>query len=113
MPLQRTRRDGQAFKPARLKRALPGNNRRDEPSRPTVNLRTALRKLSLPSVPDLLVTLRPRDLLFGGVLAHVFGDLHGAEVRPAHGTEVCGLRSFLRQGFVVELARGFGIERRD
>jgi len=32
-------------------------------------------------------------------------------VRTAHGTEVRGLRSLLRQGFVVKLARGFGIER--
>ena len=32
-------------------------------------------------------------------------------MRAAHGAEVRGLGAFLRQGFVVELARGFGIER--
>ncbi len=29
----------------------------------------------------------------------------------AHGAEVCCFRAFLRKRFVVELARGFGIER--
>ena len=32
-------------------------------------------------------------------------------MRAAHRAEVRGLRSFLRKGLVVELARGFGIER--
>jgi len=36
--------------------------------------------------------------LFGGKLADIFSDLHGAEVRAAHGTEVRGLCAFLRQG---------------
>ena len=52
-----------------------------------------------------------RELLFCRVLAHVFGDLHGTEVRAAHGAEVRGLRSFLRQRFVVELARRLRVER--
>jgi hypothetical protein len=50
------------------------------------------------------------DALFGGVFADVFGDLHRAEVRAAHGTEVRGLCAFLREGFVVEFARGHGVE---
>lgn len=50
------------------------------------------------------------DLLFGGVLAHVFRDLHGAEVRAAHGAEVGTFSAFLREGFIVEFAGGFGIE---
>jgi hypothetical protein len=37
------------------------------------------------------------DALFGGVFAHVLGDLHRAEVRAAHGAEMHGLRAFLRQ----------------
>jgi hypothetical protein len=48
--------------------------------------------------------------LFGGVFADVFGDFHRAEVRAAHGAEVRGLCAFLQQGFVVELARGDGVE---
>ena len=49
--------------------------------------------------------------MLGGVFANVFGDLHGTEVRAAHAAEVGGLGAFLRKRFVVELARGFGIER--
>jgi hypothetical protein len=30
-------------------------------------------------------------------------------MRAAHGTEMRGLRAFLRQSFVMEFARGFGI----
>jgi phytoene/squalene synthetase len=48
--------------------------------------------------------------LFGGVLAHVLADLHRAEMRAAHRAEVGGFRAVLRQGFVVELAGGLGIE---
>jgi len=48
--------------------------------------------------------------LFGGVFADVFGDLHRAKVRAAHGAEVRGLCAFLRQGFIVEFARGDGVE---
>ncbi len=50
------------------------------------------------------------DALFGGVFADVFGDLHRAEVRAAHGAEVGGLGAVLREGFVVELAGGDGVE---
>ena len=38
------------------------------------------------------------------IFPHVFRDLHRAEVRAAHGTEVRALGTFLRQRFVVELA---------
>ena len=40
--------------------------------------------------------------MFGGVFTHIFGDLHRAEVRATHGTEVSGLGAFLRQGLVME-----------
>ena len=49
--------------------------------------------------------------VFGCVLPHIFCDLHRTEVRTAHRTEVCRFRAFLRQGFIVKLARSFGIER--
>ena len=42
-----------------------------------------------------------RQTLLGGVLPHVLGDLHRAEVRTAHGTEVRGLGAFLRQRLMV------------
>ncbi len=58
----------------------------------------------------------PRGLLLrepvrGGVLAHVLRDLHRAEVRAAHRAEVGELGPLGRQGLVVELAGGLGIER--
>jgi hypothetical protein len=49
--------------------------------------------------------------LFSSVSTNIFCDAHGAEVGTAHGTKVSGLGAFLRQGFVVKFARGFGIER--
>src|SRR3989454_6964639 len=52
-----------------------------------------------------------RDAVLGGVVADVLGDLHRAEVRPAHRAEVGDLRALGRQRLVVELARGLGIER--
>ena len=48
--------------------------------------------------------------MFGGVFAHVFGDLHRAEVGAAHGAEVGALGSVLREGFVVVFAGGDGVE---
>src|SRR5918912_963547 len=36
-------------------------------------------------------------------VAHFLRDLHRAEVRPAHGAEVRGLRAFRGQGCVVQL----------
>src|SRR5262249_4093045 len=47
----------------------------------------------------------------GGVVPHVLGDLHGAEVRAAHRAEVGDLGPRRGQGLVVELARRLGIER--
>src|ERR1700729_2733819 len=46
-----------------------------------------------------------------GLLAKILGDLHRAEFRPAHRAEMRHLVTVLRQGLVVELARGVGIER--
>src|ERR1700722_4273765 len=42
--------------------------------------------------------------------ANFLADLHGAKFGPAHGTEVRGLRVFMRQGFVVILAGALWIE---
>src|SRR5688572_12960941 len=42
--------------------------------------------------------------------AHVLGDLHRAELRPAHRAEVRALGAVLGQRRVVVLARGLGIE---
>src|SRR5690348_8571239 len=50
------------------------------------------------------------DAVFARVVAHVLGDLHGAELGAAHGTEMRGLGSVLGQGFVVEFLGLVGIE---
>src|SRR5262249_37492695 len=58
--------------------------------------------------------LRHALLLFverGGVVAHLLGDLHGAELRPAPPDKRRDLVGLFRQGFVVEFPRGIGIER--
>src|SRR5207244_8557567 len=52
-----------------------------------------------------------RKFLLRRKLSDVLSYSHGTEMRTAHAAKVCGLGAFLRQGFVVELARGFGIER--
>src|SRR5215831_18652793 len=65
-------------------------------------------------LPEFLRHLRHPLLLVierGGVVAHVLGDLHGAELRPAHGAEMRDLVRLLGQGLVVVLARGVGVER--
>jgi hypothetical protein len=38
--------------------------------------------------------LRLRQFLFGCEFSHVFRNLHGTEVRAAHGAEVSGLCAF-------------------
>src|SRR5205823_2221641 len=43
------------------------------------------------------------------VAPHVFRYLHAAEVRAAHGTEMSRLRSFLRQGFIMEFSGRDGV----
>src|SRR5262249_26832082 len=50
------------------------------------------------------------DAELARVVAHVLGDLHRTEVRPAHRAEVRQLRALLGQRLVVELARLVGIE---
>jgi len=42
--------------------------------------------------------------------AYILGDRHGAELRAAHRAEVRGLGAFLRQGGVVEGARGVRVK---
>src|SRR5437879_11310335 len=76
-----------------------------------VDFCTALRELCRLLFQSLLNRCFFCYALLCRILAHVLSNFHGTEVRAAHGTEVCGLGAFLRQGFVVELARGFGIER--
>src|SRR6266480_7525653 len=49
--------------------------------------------------------------VFGCILPHVLRDLHRAEVRAAHAAKVRGFGTFAGKGFVVEFARGLGIER--
>src|SRR6266496_405520 len=44
------------------------------------------------------------------ISSNVFGDAHGAKMRPAHGTKMSRFRAFGGKCFVVELAGGFGIE---
>src|SRR5438552_3642371 len=51
-----------------------------------------------------------RNFLLGSKFPDVFGNFHRTKVRTAHGTEVCGLGAFLRQGLIVELARGLWIQ---
>src|SRR2546422_2973596 len=51
------------------------------------------------------------DAVGGGVVAHVLGDLHRAEVRPAHRAEVGEIGALGRQRLVVELTRGLRVER--
>src|SRR5262245_20879545 len=46
-----------------------------------------------------------------GVVAHLLGQLHGAELRPAHRAEVRHLGALGRQRLVVVRARGHRIER--
>src|SRR5262245_55734781 len=46
-----------------------------------------------------------------GVVAHLLGDLHGAEFRPAHRAEMGELVRLLGQRLVMEAARGVRIER--
>src|SRR5439155_2989119 len=48
--------------------------------------------------------------LFGSIFADVLGDLHAAEMRAAHAAKMSELGAFLRQGFIVEFARGEWIE---
>ncbi len=79
-------------------------------SRLRVNLGTLLDELTGLFFHALLQGLLLGDALLGGVFADVFGDLHRAEVRTAHGTEVRGLCAFLWERLVVELARGDGVE---
>ncbi len=76
-----------------------------------VNLRSAFRKLAGFLLQANLKCVLFGNLLLGGKFPNVLRDLHGAEVRAAHGTEVRGLGAFLRERFVMELAGGFGIER--
>src|SRR2546429_9456253 len=45
------------------------------------------------------------------VFSYVLSYFHRAEMRTAHGTKVRGLGALLRQGLVMKLAGGFGIER--
>src|ERR1035441_9984695 len=75
-----------------------------------VNLRAFFYKLAGLFLHPLLEGLLVADALFGGVFADIFGDLHRAEVRAAHGAEMGQLRALLREGLVVEVAGGGRVE---
>ena len=45
-----------------------------------------------------------------GELAHIPGNLHGAELGAAHTAEVGKFRTFRRHGFIMEFSRGIRIE---
>jgi hypothetical protein len=75
-----------------------------------INFTALIRKLTAFFFHPLFQRFFLGEALFGGVFADVFGDLHRAEVRAAHGAEVRGLRAFLRQRLVVGFARGDGVE---
>ena len=75
-----------------------------------VNLRALLDELLRLLFHALLQRRLLGEALFGGVFADVLGDFHRAEVRAAHAAEMGGFGAFLREGFVVELARGHGVE---
>src|SRR2546429_9672441 len=80
-------------------------------SRFRINSRSAV--LEFFSLP--LQSVRDRAAFINCVLfrvaPHVFCYLHAAEVRAAHAAKVRGFGTFAGKGFVVEFARGFGIER--
>ena len=102
-----------AFSPSR---ACPSISRRPTPldSFSIMFSHTRQHRVARTHVISLLnhVRLLPHSLgRVRRVLAHVLRDLHGTEMRTAHGAEVRGLCAFLRQCLVVEIARGFGIER--
>ena len=44
-----------------------------------------------------------------GIVTHFLADLHGAELRPAHGAEVRHLGGILRQGFIVVFTGGIRV----
>jgi hypothetical protein len=52
------------------------------------------------------------NLLLCSKFPNVLRDPHRTEVRAAHAAEMRGLGAFGGKSFVVELARGFGIERK-
>src|SRR4051812_22459610 len=58
-----------------------------------------------------LLELNRLPLHLRRVLPHILGDLHGAELGAAHGTEVRHLRALGRKGLVVIRPRGDRIQR--
>ena len=62
------------------------------------------------AMPASIASTSDQSVLLG-VLAHVGGDPHRAELRPAHRAEVRGLRGLGGQRLVVVLPRGVRVER--
>ncbi len=75
-----------------------------------IDLSPLLHKLHRLHFHPLLQRFVFADALLRGEVAHVLGDLHGAEVGAAHGAEVGDLGGFLGQGFVVEALGFVGVE---
>src|SRR5262245_3750852 len=80
------------------------------PSRFCVNLRPTLHKLPAFLFHPDLQRIRIRPTMCRRIFPNVLSNLHRAEMWAAHGTEVRELRAFLWQGFIVILARDFGVE---
>src|ERR1051326_1694715 len=93
-----------------LSRTPPGGSNQSAQSCLGVDFRTFLNKFSSFLFHAGLVRLFLSNSLFRRILPDVLCDLHRAEMRAAHGTEVRGLGAFLRKRLVVKLARGHGIE---
>src|SRR5215471_1416621 len=77
----------------------------------TINLRPGLFEFVSLFLEPALNRYQLVDLLLRGIVPHLLGDLHRAEVRTAHRTKVRELGALLRQGFVVVLASQLGIQR--
>src|SRR5213593_2590463 len=85
------------------------------------SLRLGRRDVELTAAPLELLRFLPESLRHGGrlvadpvgpgVLPHVLGDLHRAEVRAAHGAEVGELGALGGERLVVEAARRLRVER--
>ena len=90
----------------------PSPHRRT-PARPLAEFLRHLRHAVFDSTVSLRQRAEPafRIVQRRRVVAHVLGDLHRAELRPAHRAEVRDLGASLRQRLVVVLARGLRIER--
>ena len=100
--------------PGRVRYPENGTPRQSEAAtglRLRVNFGTGLRELCCLLFQSFFDRCFFRDSLLCSIAANIFDDLHAAEVRTAHRTEVRSLCAFGWESFVVELARSLRIER--